>query len=282
MDASAYMDDFRAEATEHLGTLDAKLLQLERDSADARPIRAMFLSAHTIKGGAAMLGLAPVRELAHALEDVLSCLRDRNTPLDAETADLLFRTLDRLRELVAADPSADPPDAATAGLIAALQARAQAPDAPGAAVPASAPPAVAAARPRAARRRVPHDSHAVDHAAEGGGFEVDAIEDGQQALMLARTGAYQLVVTSVEIPGIRGLALAAALRASPACAHLPIIIMSSDDNPADKQQAAEIGVQAYLRKGSFGQQQLVEAAQEALRPALASPRGTVLPSWYEQ
>jgi two-component system sensor histidine kinase and response regulator WspE len=215
-----------------------------------------------------MLGLAPVRELAHALEDVLACLRDRNAPLDADTADLLFRTLDRLRELVAAaTPGVDVPDAATAGLIAALRARAQAPDASEAAAPPSAPPpATAAAAPRVLLVDASPTVRLLSTMLlKEAGFEVDAIDDGQQALMLARTGVYQLVVTSVEVPGIRGLALAAALRASPACAHLPIIIMSSDDNPADKQQAAEIGVQAYLRKGSFGQQQLVQAAREVLR-----------------
>src|SRR5437763_16392152 len=102
MDLSAFLDEFRAEASDYLRALDAQLLALEREPAAAEPIREMFIAAHTIKGGASMLGLAGVRELAHAgvrelahaLEDVLAQLRDQLRPLDAPTADLLFRAID--------------------------------------------------------------------------------------------------------------------------------------------------------------------------------------------
>ena len=54
MDLSSLVPEFQAEATEHLDALNAQLLTLERDPAAPGPIRAMFLSAHTIKGSAAM------------------------------------------------------------------------------------------------------------------------------------------------------------------------------------------------------------------------------------
>src|SRR5204862_2829922 len=104
MDATAFLDEFQAEAGEHLRALDMRLLELERDPAGQQPVREMFLSAHTLKGGAAMLGLDGVRELAHAMEDVLAFLRDQRRPLDAATADLLFRVVDRLRELTESAP----------------------------------------------------------------------------------------------------------------------------------------------------------------------------------
>ena len=94
MDPTKLLDEFRAEANEHLAALDAALLNLERDPRDPRPVRELFLSAHTIKGSAAMLGLEGVRALAHAMEDVLAALRDGRLSLDAQTADLLFRVVD--------------------------------------------------------------------------------------------------------------------------------------------------------------------------------------------
>ena len=100
MDPIALLGEFRAEATEYLNTLDAQLLQLERDPVDTQPVRAMFLAAHSIKGGAAMLGLVELRELSHALEDVLGVLRDERRPLVRATADVLFRAVDRLRALL--------------------------------------------------------------------------------------------------------------------------------------------------------------------------------------
>jgi chemotaxis protein histidine kinase CheA len=265
MDPTAYMDDFRAEAVEHLRTLDAQLLQLERNPSDPRPIRAMFLSAHTIKGGAAMLGLADVSELAHALEDVLAYLRDESEPLDAEMADLLFRGLDRLRDLVDRAAPGGELDPATAALAEALRERAQASlasttGASAESVPAGATPRVLLVDDSPTVRTL--ETLLLSEA----GFDVEAVGDGQQALSLAQTGAYHLLVTSIELRGLRGLDLAAAVRASPACSHLPIIVMSGDDSAVSRHLAAEIGVQAYLRKGSFGQQQLVQAAQELLAP----------------
>src|SRR5262249_37626759 len=98
---------------------------LERDPADDGPVRDMFISAHTIKGGASMLGLEAVRELAHALEDVLSCLRDGGQALDQPTADLLFRAVDGLRERLEASASPGAGlDATGVELVAALRQRA--------------------------------------------------------------------------------------------------------------------------------------------------------------
>src|SRR5262249_12032502 len=106
--------------------LDALLLQLERDPGDPQRIREMFLSAHTIKGGAAMLGLTSTRDLAHAMEDVLANLRDQRQPLDGPTADLLFRALDMLATLIAAaETGVEPPDNERAELVATLRGRAK-------------------------------------------------------------------------------------------------------------------------------------------------------------
>jgi CheY-like chemotaxis protein len=94
------------------------------------------------------------------------------------------------------------------------------------------------------------------------GFEVDAVADGHEALARATAQPYQLLVTAVETRGLRGLDLAAAVRGSPGGASLPIVLMSSDDNAEHRRQAAELGVDAYIRKGSLGQRRLVDAARE--------------------
>jgi chemotaxis protein histidine kinase CheA len=265
MDPFDFLDDFRAEAGEHLRALDAQLLKLERDPRDPQPIREMFLSAHTIKGGAAMLGLDDARDLAHAMEDVLACLRDERRPLDRPTADTLFRAVDMLRELAAnVVPGQQRPDAARDELIAALHERASARGEPTAAALPEIPPAPAATS--TARVLLVDDSATVrmleTMLLNDAGFEVDAVADGNEAFALARTHEYALVVTAVETRSLRGLDLAEALRATPACRDVPIILMSSDENPEHRQRAAAAGVQAYIRKGSFGEQRLVAAARE--------------------
>src|ERR1035437_7920330 len=113
-----FLDDFRTEALEHVRILDAQLLILERDPANLQPVRTMFASAHTIKGGAAMLELDRVRLLAHAMEDLLDELRGGRRRVDGNVADLLFQAIDRLRELVTSSvPGKSGPDSTTARLV---------------------------------------------------------------------------------------------------------------------------------------------------------------------
>src|ERR1700730_1886206 len=100
MDLTEFLGEFQLEAGEKLDILAGQLLQLERDPTNSSPIREMFLAAHTIKGGAAMLRLSDIEALAHGVEDLLSSLREQQRTLDATAADLLFQSIDRLRELV--------------------------------------------------------------------------------------------------------------------------------------------------------------------------------------
>lgn len=92
------------------------------------------------------------------------------------------------------------------------------------------------------------------------GFRVDAEADGHRALARALASSYDLLITGIETPGLRGLDLAAALRGSSSCRDLPIIILSSDENPEFRRRAGEIGVHAYIPRGSFGQRLLVQTA----------------------
>jgi chemotaxis protein histidine kinase CheA len=270
---AAYLDEFRAEAAEHLRALDTQLLQLERDPGDSRAAREMFLSAHTIKGGAAMLEIASVRELAHALEDVLGVLRDHPDRFDSALADLLFRALDALRALLErATPGGAGLGDGDAALAAELRDRAAVRARPGRAAPAPAP-RIAGQRPRVL---LVEDSATVrmleSMMLAEAGFEVDALADGREALARATAQPYSLLVTGVETRGLRGLELAGELRRHPAARGLPIVVMSSDDNADHRRLAAEVGVQAYIRKGSLGQRRLVDTARE-LVPALTDGPG---------
>jgi chemotaxis protein histidine kinase CheA len=253
-DPAVFVDEFRAEAAEHLRKLDQQVLALERDPDDPQPIRQMFLSAHTIKGGAAMLELTGVRELAHALEDVLAQLRDTSRRLDATTADLLLRAVDALRGLVdRATPRAEL-EPSTAELARALRLRAGELSA----VPAR--PAV----PDPPRALVVDDSATVrlleTMVLTEVGFQVDAVGDGQQALELLRATAYRLMVAGLQNRGVDGLALLLAARDE----GVPVILTSSNDDPEPRRQAAELGAYAFLAKGSLDDRRLAATAGDVL------------------
>ena len=101
------------------------------------------------------------------------------------------------------------------------------------------------------------------------GCQVEAVGDGAQALARALASAYHLVVAGIEVRGLRGFDLVQALRQSPGYRGVPIILTSCDDRAEHRRLAAEVGAQAYIRKGAAGRQQLVETARALLAGSAA-------------
>jgi two-component system chemotaxis sensor kinase CheA len=131
-----FLGIFRDEANERLDSMSTALLAIEDGRASVDAIDCLFRDAHTIKGGAGMLGLDAISELAHAVEDVLANARQQGDLL-AGFADPLLRAGDALRGLVNGDEPADAD--AVAALIAEL-ASGVAPESETAETPAAAPP----------------------------------------------------------------------------------------------------------------------------------------------
>ncbi len=121
MDLSAFLEEFKLEAFEHLEKLGSGLLALERTPQDAELIRKLFLSAHTIKGGASMLELRALKTLTHAFEDVLARLREGKASADTATVTLLLRVTDEIKQIVESNPTIETPDPSTQELIEALR-----------------------------------------------------------------------------------------------------------------------------------------------------------------
>lgn len=80
------------------------------------------------------------------------------------------------------------------------------------------------------------------------GFAVQDLPDGDRVLPLALEMQPDVVVLDLALPGIDGYALAAALRAHPTTAHIPIVVLSAHAYPEDEQRAREAGATAFLRK----------------------------------
>src|SRR5438094_99165 len=91
---------YAEEARERLGTMTTLLLQLDSTEADPELTAALFREAHTVKGGAAMVSLESVARLAHAMEDVLSQLRDGLRRATPELVDALLAVVEALSSIV--------------------------------------------------------------------------------------------------------------------------------------------------------------------------------------
>jgi chemotaxis protein histidine kinase CheA len=91
---------FIEEAQEHLETVEQGLLDLAEVIADAERVNEMFRAAHSIKGGAAMLGFEGIQKTAHHLEDCFKILRDHPVPIDQKLETLFLKGYDALKALV--------------------------------------------------------------------------------------------------------------------------------------------------------------------------------------
>jgi two-component system, chemotaxis family, sensor kinase CheA len=96
------MDEFTGEAEELLESLSRDLADFEAQGSSVRPelINKIFRDVHSLKGLAGMLGLTPIAELAHALEDMLDRLRMGKIAIGKPLIDLLYDGIDGLNRLV--------------------------------------------------------------------------------------------------------------------------------------------------------------------------------------
>jgi HPt (histidine-containing phosphotransfer) domain-containing protein len=103
---------FIEDSREHLGNIEAALMDMERHGADIDEelVNTVFRAAHSIKGGAGFLNLTNIRELAHRLENLLHMIRSRELAPDTRIINQLLTGFDRLLALVERGPQSDAED----------------------------------------------------------------------------------------------------------------------------------------------------------------------------
>lgn len=92
---------FIEEAKDHLNTIEQGLLNLQDTLQDSETVNEVFRAAHSIKGGAAMLGLDSIQKISHHLEDYFKVLKEcPEVEVDQKLESLFLALFDTLKELV--------------------------------------------------------------------------------------------------------------------------------------------------------------------------------------
>jgi two-component system chemotaxis sensor kinase CheA len=100
---------------------------------------------------------------------------------------------------------------------------------------------------------------------EAAGYEVDVARDGQEAWELLAAGElFDLVVSDVEMPRLDGFQLVERVRGGARTARLPIVLVTARDSDADRRRALEVGASAYVVKGGFDQEALLDILEQLL------------------
>jgi type IV pili sensor histidine kinase/response regulator len=100
LDQQKILGYFIEEATEHLQALEQGILALSSTINDQEQVNGMFRAAHSIKGGAAMLGYTSIQKIAHRLEDAFKILREHEITVDQHLESLFLKGYDVLLDLI--------------------------------------------------------------------------------------------------------------------------------------------------------------------------------------
>jgi chemotaxis protein histidine kinase CheA len=91
---------FIEEAREHLDTIEQCLIDLQATMDDTERLNELFRAAHSVKGGAAMLGFEAIQKVGHHLEDAFKLLKENPVRVDQPLENLFLQAFDVLKHLV--------------------------------------------------------------------------------------------------------------------------------------------------------------------------------------
>ncbi len=106
----------------------------------------------------------------------------------------------------------------------------------------------------------------IRHYLEKDGFRTRTAADGTAGLAAARQEHPDLIVLDLMLPGLDGLELCKKLRADPATALTPVIMLTAKAEESDKIVGLELGADDYLTK-PFSPKELVARIKALLRRA---------------
>jgi signal transduction histidine kinase/DNA-binding response OmpR family regulator len=83
---------------------------------------------------------------------------------------------------------------------------------------------------------------------ENAGFHVDMAENGQEAIQLAQTRTYDLILMDSQMPVMDGLEATRAIRALPDCVGTPIIALTANAYEQNRRNCLEAGMNDFIAK----------------------------------
>jgi two-component system chemotaxis sensor kinase CheA len=92
--------EFLTESAFLLETYEECMMSLENGANAAEDLSQIFRVAHSVKGGAAAVGLSDLSKFAHVMEDLLSVLRSTPELVNSEVISLLLKSGDELKKRI--------------------------------------------------------------------------------------------------------------------------------------------------------------------------------------
>lgn len=94
------IEAFLVESYENLNQIEGDIIELEKASGNGEALVRIYRSLHTLKGNCGFLPFPNLESLAHAGENLLSCLRDRQLAITPDIISTLLQTVDSIRQIL--------------------------------------------------------------------------------------------------------------------------------------------------------------------------------------
>ncbi len=99
---------------------------------------------------------------------------------------------------------------------------------------------------------------------ESAGYEVVTAVDGVDGFNKLQSRAFDAVISDIQMPNLDGLQLTERIRQHREYNELPVVLVTTLASDADRQRGAEAGANAYITKGSFNQEVLLETLERLI------------------
>lgn len=94
----------------------------------------------------------------------------------------------------------------------------------------------------------PDNMYVVDRVLTHQGYAVHQATSGEEALTLAAAEPFELILMDMQMPGLDGYATVRAMRELPGLDRVPVIAVTANSMPGDRERSMEAGCTDYLAK----------------------------------
>ena len=97
----------------------------------------------------------------------------------------------------------------------------------------------------------------------GEGFEIKAMNNGEEALAVIPTFKPDIVLADVEMPKMNGYVLCEKIKQDPSTSGIPVLLLAGAFEPFDEENAKKVGADGFVIK-PFESQELINNINEAI------------------
>ncbi len=118
-------------------------------------------------------------------------------------------------------------------------------------------------------------SELIAHYLEKAGHKVTRLTSGKGVMAELRASPADLVILDLMLPGMDGLLVCQAMRADPATAGIPVIMLTARGEEADRIAGLELGADDYVTK-PFSPKELIARVAARLRRLAPAPTDGII------